>query len=172
MDAPAILEQLEGGTKQGQYIAAQYRDELFKQKVIELYFDFSNNRRRSLQEIADFLNVDRKTVWNVITQINKSDLEGVVPVWSGNIAIQEHVHDNLPGLINRALDIGLGRIPSARPDVQLKAIQWLASLAGVSPEAMQRQTESDKIQNNAIVVSVTVGGTPQPQIIDAEYTEL
>lgn len=160
------------GGRANQLLPTVYRQEAMKQRILELYLDASSGKFRTYEDIANEMGIDRATVWRVMKETTKEDLEQIVPVWATNLAVREYVHGKVPKLINRMADIAEGKIP-APATVQLKAIDMLLGLAGVSAQLMQQQGES-KQQNNAIMVSVTVGGVPQKQddVIEADYNEL
>lgn len=157
------------GGRANQLLPTQYRQEVMKQRILEMYFDASGGKFRTYDDIGAELGIDRVTVWRVMQSATKEDLDQIVPLWATNLAVREHVHAKVPVLITRMIEIAEGKT-RAPASVQLKAIDMLLALAGVSAQAMQQQGEN-KQQNNAIMVSVTVGGTPQ-QTVDADYVEL
>lgn len=144
----------------------QHRDRLVRQKIVDLYFDFSGGKRRTYEEIANELGIDRRTVWYQLSKLTEEDLKDIVPIWAINVAVQEHLQSEIPALINKATDIALGRQRSNAP-TQLKAIELLLRLAGVSPESVNKQTKEAQGQG-AISISVNIGGTPAPVVLESD----
>lgn len=147
-----------------------YRQEVVKQRVLEMYFDASDGKFRTYEGIAEEMGVSAAMVWRILRDVTKDDLDNIVPLWATNLAVRERVHSEVPALINRMINIGKGNI-NAPVSVQLKAIETLLGLAGVSEETMKQRTD-EGIPNNAIMVSVTVGGAPQQEFIDTTYSEI
>ena len=152
-----------------------YRNEQLLRRAIEYYFDLGNAekpRRRTMQEVAEYMGVTETTIIAWFRDVDRSFLEQVTPRWITAAATQEYVADMVPENLLGIAKIARGEVARARVSDRFKAMTYLLSLAGIGPNTLAQQGEKESA-STPITVSVNIGGVPAPTtVIDMTATEV
>lgn len=144
----------------------------FKLEVLRAYFNFSNGKRPTAEDLAEQFGMSVSTIRSWIKDNGNAELlEEITPIWQNVGSGREFATKHLP----EAMQVVVDTMRTSKSEkLRMEAAMVIFQLAGVkAPTGKEEEKADGEAKRPAVLLNLFLGGTGEPvQIVDGEVREI